>query len=96
MIALGAVSVPRGSDSTPSEINFIYRHSDSSYLIFENNEQIRSLLDVFTKEDWDSCRQIFIMDNDEGDALPEYILRKSVYYNELLKLEKENLRKILS
>lgn len=83
LIALGAVSVPRGSDSLPPEINFIYRHSDSNNIILENNEQLIQLLDVFTIEDWGKCRHIFIMDNDEGKKLPDFILEKTVYYSDL-------------
>ena len=83
LIGLGAVSVPRGSDSTPSELNFIFRHSDSVYIILENNTQLNSLLDYFSSEDWDKCRKIFIMDNDESGTLPSFILEKCVYFKEL-------------
>ncbi|MBN2650971.1 MAG: AMP-binding protein, partial [Spirochaetales bacterium] len=34
--ALSAVGVPRGSDTTPSELLFIFRHSDSSFLVLED------------------------------------------------------------
>jgi long-chain acyl-CoA synthetase len=84
LIALGAVSVPRGSDSLPSEINFIYRHSDSNNIILENNEQLKCLLDVFTSEDWKTCRNVFIMDSDQGDKLPDFISEKTVYYSDLV------------
>ncbi len=83
LIALGAVSVPRGSDSTPAELNFIYRHSDSVYMILESNSQLSSLLDFFSSGDWERCRKIFIMDNDEAVTIPDYILEKCVYYKEL-------------
>jgi len=36
--ALGAVSVPRGSDTPPSEIEFIVNHSDSEFLIIETEK----------------------------------------------------------
>ncbi len=31
--SLSAISVPRGSDTTPTEAEFIYTHSDSNFLI---------------------------------------------------------------
>ena len=34
--ALKAVSVPRGSDTPPAELQFILNHSDSTFLIVEN------------------------------------------------------------
>ena len=62
MIALGAVSVPRGSDTTPKEVQFIFNHSDSSHLILENLTQLDDLLPVFSDEDWQKCSRIFIAD----------------------------------
>jgi len=35
--ALGAVSVPRGTDTPPSEIEFIVGHSDSEFLVIETD-----------------------------------------------------------
>lgn len=35
--ALGAVSVPRGTDTPPSEIEFIVNHSDSEFLVIETD-----------------------------------------------------------
>ena len=34
LMALGAVSVPRGSDTAPAEVQFIYRHSDQRLLLY--------------------------------------------------------------
>lgn len=36
--ALGAVSVPRGTDTPPSEIEFIVNHSDAEFLIVETDK----------------------------------------------------------
>jgi len=52
IMALKAVSVPRGSDTAPSEVKFIYNHSDSRYLILENVTQLMELTSVFQNEDW--------------------------------------------
>jgi len=92
MMALGAVSVPRGSDTTPREVQFIFNHSDSSHLILENRTQLEELLPVFGQEDWDRCGHIFILDKKEGDVLPENLKEKVVYYEQLLQAGEEVLK----
>ena len=84
LIALGAVSVPRGSDSTPAELQFIFSHSDSEYLILENSRQALDLSEFFLSENWEKCRKIFIMDNEEDLKLPPLIAEKTVYYSDLV------------
>ena len=64
LMALGAVSVPRGSDTMPKELKFIYEHSDSVFLIIEKVKQLEELEGHFTEENWKSCLKIFIMDRD--------------------------------
>ncbi len=93
LLALGAVTVPRGSDSTPDEINFIYRHSDSRFLIFENTEQLTALLPVFTEEDWECCIKVFILDKPDKSVLPPFISEKTVFYSELVKTGEGELEK---
>ncbi|MGL1931983.1 MAG: long-chain fatty acid--CoA ligase [Desulfotalea sp.] len=59
LIALGAVSVPRGSDTPTSELEFIIEHSDSNFLVIETSK----LLD-YHEHYLKKCRQlksIFIM-----------------------------------
>ena len=70
IMALGAVSIPRGSDTTPKEVQFIYSHSDSNWLILETRHQLTELLDTFQDEDWDRCKKIFIMDLPESTSAP--------------------------
>lgn len=80
LMALGAVSVPRGSDTTPREVEFIYHHSDSVYLILETQAQLSELLPVFTQEDWERCRRIFILEPDTT-ATPEDLAGKIVSFD---------------
>ncbi len=82
LMAIGAVSVPRGSDTTPREVQFIYHHSDSVYLILETQAQLSELLPVFTNEDWKRCRSIFILESNDSD-LPRSLAKKIVCYNDL-------------
>lgn len=59
LMAFGAVSVPRGSDTPTSELEYIIDHSDSTYLIIESNKLLEYHSHYLKK-----CRQlksIFIM-----------------------------------
>ncbi len=38
LMSLGAISIPRGSDTPVSELEFIVQHSESSFLILENEK----------------------------------------------------------
>ena len=44
ILNLGAVDVPRGSDSTASEISYILKHSDAKYCFVEDNEQASKVI----------------------------------------------------
>ena len=46
IISLGAVDVPRGSDSTSIEISYILEHSDAKYCFVENPEQADKILSI--------------------------------------------------
>jgi long-chain acyl-CoA synthetase len=84
LMALGAVSVPRGSDTTPSEVRFIFRHSDSSYLVLENVGQLAELATDFEAPDWAACRSILIMDNGVLEGVPAAVTDKVVFYDAVL------------
>lgn len=45
----GAVDVPRGSDSTPQEIEYILNHSESRFCFVENEKLLKSLLPIQSK-----------------------------------------------
>lgn len=62
LMAIGAVSVPRGSDTSAKEVEFIFKHSDSQHLIVENALQLESLLTVFDENDWSVCKTIFLVE----------------------------------
>ncbi|QEN06491.1 long-chain fatty acid--CoA ligase [Oceanispirochaeta crateris] len=93
LMALGAVSVPRGSDTTPREVQFIYNHSDSEFIILENQKQLKDLLPIFTKEDWEKCKRIFILDCKDDQAFPDELTGKTCYYKDVLKAGESELEK---
>jgi len=84
LMALGAVSVPRGSDTAPKEIEFIFRHSDSRHLNVESVEQLAELDKVFEASNWDRCAAIFIVEPGDRSAVPARLSGKTRFYDELL------------
>jgi long-chain acyl-CoA synthetase len=85
IMALRAVSVPRGSDTSPQEIQFIFNHSDSNYLILENVSQLLALIDIFSKEDWAQAKKIFIIDSGSIEKVDAFLVEKIVFYDALIK-----------
>jgi len=85
IMALRAVSIPRGSDTPSGEVQFIFNHSDSSFIILESVSQFLELTQVFSEEDWLRAKKIFIIDpgplNDVGSLLE----KKIVFYDTLVK-----------
>ncbi|RLD34493.1 MAG: hypothetical protein DRI73_03865 [Bacteroidetes bacterium] len=84
IMALRAVSVPRGSDTAPTEVKFIYNHSDSKFLILENVSQLVELTSVFNDEDWKRAEKIFIIDSGSLSDIDKQISGKVVFYNILM------------
>ncbi|HWR10764.1 MAG TPA: AMP-binding protein [Rectinemataceae bacterium] len=84
LMALGAVSVPRGSDSAPKEVEFIFHHSDSRHLIVETVQQLCSLDEVFSEKDWERCAAIFVVDDEEKLSVPARLAAKVHFYSALL------------
>ncbi|MGB4573308.1 MAG: AMP-binding protein [Rectinemataceae bacterium] len=84
LMALGAVSVPRGSDTAPKEVAFIFRHSDSRFLIVETVQQLAELATVFEPADWDRCASVFIVEQGDRKLVPEQLLSKTRFYDELM------------
>ena len=97
LMAVGAVSVPRGSDTTPKEVAFIFKHSDSRHLILENTEQLAALVAEIPATDWAACATILIVDGKGSDAvssaLPAFLHERIVFYADLMVRGKEALAK---
>lgn len=85
IMALRAVSVPRGSDTTPQEVKFIFNHSDSNYLILENVSQLLAMIDIFSKEDWKQAKKVFIIDSSSLEEVDSKLVKKIVFYDALIK-----------
>jgi len=85
LMVLRAVSVPRGSDTTPSEVKFIYNHSDSRFLILETVSQLVELTSVFKKEDWERAEKIFIIDSGSLNDVDAQLSKRVIFYDTLIK-----------
>ncbi len=85
LMSIGAVSVPRGSDTPPIEAAFILYHSDSSYLIIENSNSLISLIEFLMKPEnennseiekyynsFKNLKKIFIIDRFDYDFFQPY------------------------
>ena len=86
LMGLKAVTVPRGSDTTPREVKFIFNHSDSRFLIVENVFQLTDLEDVFGESDWKQAEKIFVVDSAGREGLSRHFQGKTVFYEELFAL----------
>lgn len=84
IMALKAISVPRGSDTAPSEVKFIYNHSDSKFLILESVTQLIELTSVFMDEDWQRAEKIFIIDTGSLTDVDKELVQKVVFYETLM------------
>ncbi len=85
IMALRAVSVPRGSDTAPTEVKFIYNHSDSRFLILETVSQLVELTLVFKDEDWERAEKIFIIDSGSLNDVNAQLSKRVVFYDSLMK-----------
>ncbi|MBI9108818.1 MAG: AMP-binding protein [Spirochaetales bacterium] len=88
LMAISAVSVPRGSDTSPMEAVFIFNHSDSKWAVLENIAQYKELLTV-SESFREDCEKIFIIDRCDGFEDPE---NKIVFFDDLYARGEEVLR----
>jgi long-chain acyl-CoA synthetase len=57
----GAVNVPRGSDSTPQEIQYILEHSESKFCFIEHGKLLDSVMPIIPQT---SVTKIIVLDKD--------------------------------
>lgn len=77
LIAIGAISVPRGSDTPTQELEYIIDHSGCSSLIIETLPLLKKNEELFATK---KLRNIFVIEGEE-----EHTLLSNLYcYNELL------------
>ena len=78
LMSIGAVSVPRGSDTPPSELAFITEHSESDYVIFEYETMLEAYKEILKSL---KPKAIFVI---ESEGVHKWFDR-TYAYNDLLK-----------
>ncbi|WP_321370118.1 AMP-binding protein [uncultured Desulfuromusa sp.] len=79
LISIGAISVPRGSDTTTQELEFILQHAECDFLIIETEELLKAHEEMLKKQK--KLKAIFVI---EGDKTHRWF--DSTYsYNDILK-----------
>ncbi len=67
LISLGAVSVPRGSDTPSQELEYILDHSECSYLIVETSRLAAVHAELISQRE---LHGVFVIDDDQHQSLP--------------------------
>ena len=83
VLALGGIDVPRGSDSTTDEINYILNHAETPICFAENKTQVEKILSG--SRDLPNLKTLIVYTDEGSSALP---LPKGVtlhLFSELLK-----------
>jgi len=88
ILSIGAVSIPRGSDMTSNELSFMFDHSESKYLILENE----SMLDDYDEaiSSLKHLKSIFIIESegvhklfDHTFAYHDLLKEREIYNNDI-------------
>ena len=80
IMSLGAVTVPRGSDTPPPELHFIMQNSSCAHLVVESIELLEQHRDIIKKIS--GLKTVFVM---IGPTL-QSLFGKTYSYQDLLKL----------
>lgn len=78
LMSFGAVNVPRGSDTPTQELEFIINHSDSSYLVVENEKLLEKHRDFI--RDCGQLKSVFVMSGPSRHVL----FSNAFTYNDIL------------
>lgn len=97
-ILLGAIDVPRGSDSTAVELEYILNHAEVSITFVENPQQADKLLGIIDKLPY---LKTIVLLNGNTDAVQTKVKKIKIFtFDELLKegysLVKKNRKKLQS
>ncbi|MFP4050001.1 MAG: AMP-binding protein, partial [Desulfovermiculus sp.] len=92
LISLGAVSVPRGSDTPSQELEYILDHSECSYLIVETSRLAAVHAELISQRE---LHAVLVIDDDQRQVLPPSVLT----YTQLLadrKITPSDVRTVLA
>lgn len=87
LLSLKAINVPRGTDTLTKELQFIYEHSDSKFLIVENFKTLFNFLESISENILKKVKKIFIIERPESidnfEDRIQKIKRKMIFYDKL-------------
>jgi len=92
LLAIGAVDVPRGSDSTSREMAYILNHADCIRSFAENGTQLEKILSA--KKDIPNLKEIIVIDPDfvhQGEGKKEHV--KIILFKDIMEKSKGLLAK---
>lgn len=93
LMALGAVSVPRGADTSPKEAAFIFRHSESRFLILETAGQLEALGAELSPGDRERCAAIIVVEESSRESIPAPLRERTLFHAELVRRGEEEFRR---
>ncbi|MDY6971738.1 MAG: long-chain fatty acid--CoA ligase [Thermodesulfobacteriota bacterium] len=71
VMSIGAIDISRGSDSTPSEIEYILNHSSPAVIIVENRQQLKKVTSL--KAMPAGVKKIVVLEDKEGGERKENV-----------------------
>ncbi|NOY09907.1 MAG: long-chain fatty acid--CoA ligase [Spirochaetes bacterium] len=92
ILGIGAVDVPRGSDSTADEIEYILNHGDCHVALAENKKQLEKI--ISKKKNLPELKRIIVMDSQYKKPEGKKDIEITTF-NEILNKGKEKLKEDL-
>jgi long-chain acyl-CoA synthetase len=88
IMSIGAIDVPRGSDTTAQELSFILKHSDSKYCILEDPAEVDKFLS--NNENIEDIKKVILMFGNQDEIRSENKKNIEIYpFDELIVKGKE-------
>lgn len=89
IIGTGACDVPRGSDSTPQELEYILNHAEVETCFVEDKRQLEKIYSI--SENLPKLKQLIVIDEEKEIDKSQYKLMKIYTMKELIKKGKKLL-----
>ena len=91
LLGIGAVDVPRGSDSTADEISYIISHSESSVVFAENAAQVKKI--ISKKKEIPGLKKIIVYSEADNLTKKETEAYSIVSFDEVMKSSEKAFEK---
>lgn len=78
LLSLGAIDVPRGSNSTSLELSYILKHSEVKYCFVENPSQVDKILSII--KDLQKIKCLILLTGDEKEISKKIPFKIKIYH----------------